>query len=133
MAMNAFLLISGLVVFAQAPVAPSPVVVACRFPGQSIAGAPASAPTERVFRLAPGSFQEWDAATKKFGQNICLSYACAKTPDRTEGSISSASVSYTVGITNGTGDAYWRAQGASGLAANHGACRVVAQPTSRVP
>jgi len=128
MAMNAALL-SGLVVLAQAAGAGSPVFLACNFPGP----AGAATPAERTFRVAPGSFQEWDAAKQAFGQNLCLAFACAKTADRTEGNISSASVSYTVGVVNGTGEGYWRAAGASGLAANHGSCRVIAAPASKAP
>lgn len=128
MAMNAVLL-SGVALLAQAAGAGSPVVLACNLPTPAAAGASA----DRIFRVAPGQFQEWDAARKTFGANHCLAFACAKTPDRTEGSISSASVSYTVGVVTGTGEGYWRATGASGLAANKGSCRIVADPSSKAP
>jgi len=119
-------LLGGLILtmaLAEGASAPSPVVLGCKLPA---AGAPA--PAERFFRVAPGSFQEWDAARKVFGPNLCSAYACAKAPDRSEGSIGSASVTYTVGVVHGTGEAYWRATGASGLAADHGPCRVAAEP-----
>lgn len=123
MAMHAALL-SGLVVMAQAAGPPSPVFLACSMPANGVTA-------ERIFRVAPGSFQEWDAAKQDFGKNFCEAFACSKTPERMEGSISSASVSYTVGIVNDTGEGYWRAAGASGLSANKGACRVVPAPTPR--
>lgn len=104
--------------------AQSPVVLACRLPA---AGAVA-APPERLFRVAPGSFQEWDAVQRKFGANLCAAYSCAKAADRLEGTIGSASVTYTVGVVHATGEAYWRAAGATGLATDHGPCRIVAAP-----
>ena len=128
-------LFCGLAVLAPSAAAhaQSPVVLACQLPAASAAGAAAAAPAERLFRVAPGSFQEWDAAQRKFGTNLCAAYACAKTPDRTEGSIGSASVSYTVGILHATGEGYWRATGASGLATDHGPCRVAAAPEALRP
>jgi hypothetical protein len=130
---NRAALICGLVMLAQttAAHAQAPVVLACKLPA---AGAmAATAPAERFFRVAPGSFQEWDAARRKFGQNLCVAYACSKAADRTEGSISSASVTYTVGVIHATGEAYWRAAGASGLAADHGSCRIAAPPNHPRP
>jgi len=103
--------------------AQSPVVIGCKLPS---AGVPETA--ERFFRIAPGSFQEWDATGRVFGQNLCSAYACAKAPDRSEGTIGSASVTYTVGVVHGTGEAYWRVTGASGLATDHGPCRIAAPP-----
>jgi hypothetical protein len=111
-----------------------PVILACNLPVQAVAGAAVVPPAERVFRVAPGSFQEWDARKQAFGENFCAAFACAKTPGRMEGNISSASVSYTVGVVSGTSEGYWRATGASGLAAKQGACRIVAAPpSSRAP
>ena len=121
-------LFCGLAILAQSAGAhaQSPVVLACKLP---VAGAgAAAAPSERLFRVAPGTFQEWDAGQRKFGTNLCAAYTCAKTAERSEGSIGSASVTYTVGVVHATGEAYWRATGASGLATDHGPCRVVAAP-----
>ena len=132
MAMNVAL-ISGLVVLAQSAELGPPVILACNLPTPAVAGAPPAPSAERIFRVAPGSFQEWDAGKQAFGANFCAAFACAKTPGRMEGNISSASVSYTVGVVSGTGGGYWRAAGASGLSANQGVCRVIATPPSRVP
>ena len=127
-------LFCGLAMLAQSAVAraQSPVVLACTLPAASTA-ASAAAPAERLFRVAPGSFQEWDPAQRRFGANLCAAYACAKTADRSEGSIGSASVTYTVGVVHATGEAYWRATGASGLAADHGPCRIATAPETSRP
>ena len=126
-------LFCGLAMLAQSAAAhaQSPVVLACKLPAANVAGTPASA--ERIFRVAPGSFQEWDAAQRKFGANLCAAYTCAKTAERSEGSIGSASVTYTVGVVHATGEGYWRATGASGLATDHGSCRIAAAPQAPRP
>jgi hypothetical protein len=113
--------------------AQSPVVLACQLPAARAAGTPAAAPTERFFRVAPGTFQEWDAAQGRFGTNLCAAYTCAKMADRSEGTIGSASVTYTVGIVHATGEGYWRATGASDLATDHGSCRVATAPQGARP
>ena len=125
----------GLAVLAQAAGAraQSPVFLACNIPARAAPGGPPAAPVERTFRVAPGSFQEWDAARHQFGRNLCLAFACVKTADRSEGSVGSASVTYTVGIVAATGEAYWRALGASDLGATQGPCRVVPAPTGSRP
>lgn len=124
-------LFCGLAMLAQtaAAHAQAPVVLACTLP----AAGGAAAPAERLFRVAPGSFQEWDAAQQKFGPNLCAAYACAKTAERSEGTIGSASVTYTVGVLHSTGEAYWRAAGATGLATDHGACRIASVPEGHRP
>jgi hypothetical protein len=116
----------GLAILAAATAAraQSPLVLACKLPA---AKAPAP-PAERIFRVAPGSFQEWDPVQRRFGPNLCAAYACSKSAERLEGVIGSASVSYTVGVVPSTREAYWRVNGASGLAADHGPCRVTAEP-----
>jgi hypothetical protein len=121
-------LFCGLVVMAQAAgaAAPAPVVVACTFPLEAASGGPAT-PTVRTFRISAGSFQEWDADLKAFGGNLCQAYACVRAAGRMEGTIGSASVTYTVGIVSG-GGAYWRAAGATRLASDHGACRILPAP-----
>jgi hypothetical protein len=120
------MLLSGLaLLFQSAGAAPgAPVVLSCSFP---VAGASAAAPAARIFRVGPGSLQEWDAGLRQFGRNLCLPFACVRAAGRTEGSISSASVSYTVGVSD-SGEAYWRAQGATGFAAKQGVCRVINPP-----
>jgi hypothetical protein len=49
-----------------------------------------------------------------------------KSADRAEGTISSASVAYTIGVAGGQG--YWRVLGASGGGPRSGSCRVVTEP-----
>lgn len=130
MTMNA-VLISGLVMLAQAaaPARP-PVVLSCSLPSRAAAGAPVVM-KERVFRVGPASLQELNAATGQFGANLCAAHPCAKTEGHTEGHISSASVMYTIGIVNGSNQGYWRAKGASGLSANEGTCKIVAAPKAK--
>ena len=123
-------LLSGLMILAQAA-AGAPVVLACDIPsppGRAIATA---APHERIFRVGPGSIQEWNDSSREFGPNLCAAFGCVKTADRSEGTISSASVAFTVGVVNSTGQGYWRAAGASGLAVTRGACRVITPPARR--
>ena len=120
--------LSGLLLLAAVPAVPAPVVLTCSLPARAAPGeATATIPEQRTFRLAAGQFQEWDAGLKQFGPNLCRAFACVKAPDRTEGNISSASVTYTVGITP-AGEGYWRALGATGFAAKQGVCRVVPEP-----
>lgn len=127
-------LLSGLALMAQAAVAGDrpPTTLACDLPSPSVSGAVAK-PTRRIFQVAPGLLREWNVGKQAFGVNLCTVFACLKAPDRSEGSITSASASYTVGIDHGTGQAYWRATGASGLTIPKGPCRVVPAPTARRP
>jgi hypothetical protein len=122
-------LLSGLAVLAQAA-APPPVTLSCSLPARAMAGGPAAPPVERIFRVGQGSFQEWDVAAGKFGGNLCGTFTCRKTPDRVEGTIGSASVTYTIGMVTGTTSGYWRALGASGFAAKEGVCRIITAPAS---
>jgi hypothetical protein len=110
--------------------AQAPMVLACNIPRVS---ATAGAPPERLFRIAPGSLQEWDVRQQKFGANFCLDFPCVRSPKALEGTVSSASVAYTIGIDSGTGAAYWRVKGASGFKPTEGTCRVVPAPTPRAP
>jgi hypothetical protein len=129
--LNALLVMAAQV--AQTGAQPA-VVLACNIPANPAKAAAAAAPpAERVFRIAPGSLQEWGAAQQRFGQNLCLAYACARSPTRVEGSISTATVSYTVGIDYSTHSGYWRAAGASGLKTTEGSCRIVPAPTPGEP
>ena len=119
--------LSALAMMAVQPVAaaavPAPVVLACNLPTRPVAGAAATGSAERVFRIGPGSFQEWNAIRKEFGGNLCAAYSCVRTADRTEGKLSSASVVYTVGVADGRG--YWSVIGASGSGPRSGSCRIV--------
>ena len=109
-----------------AAAAQAPVVIACNLPTRPITGAAVTPGNERVFRLSPGSLQAWDPTHKAFGSNLCSAYSCVRATGRTEGTISSASVSYTIGVANGQG--YWRVLGASGGGPRSGACRIVSEP-----
>lgn len=127
------MLLSGLALLAAAPAAQppaGPVVLACRIPVRAASGSGAVTSADRIFRVGPGAFQEWDANQRKFGRNLCDAFPCSKTPDRMEGNVSSASASYTVGIMSNTGEGYWRAVGATGFAAKQGVCRVITEPKS---
>ncbi|HEX4709365.1 hypothetical protein [Phenylobacterium sp.] len=106
-----------------------PIVLACNLPTSPATVAAAATPAERVFRIAPGSLQEWDVEQQRFGQNLCEAYACARSPTRAEASVSSATVSFTVGVEYSTRTAYWRVLGASGLKTTEGSCRIVPAPT----
>ena len=105
--------------------AQKPLVLACNIPANTIAGVPATG-DGRLFRIGPGSLQAWDPDRKAFGQNLCSAYNCVRAPDRTEGTISSASVAYTIGVKSGQG--YWRVLGASGGGPRNGACRILSEP-----
>ena len=104
----------------------SPAVIACNIPARSITGAPPTAGGERIFRIAPKSLQAWDPVQKAFGPNLCSAYSCTRTAGRTEGTIGSASVTYTLGVAGGQG--YWRVMGASGGGPRSGTCRRVREP-----
>ena len=111
---------------ATAAATQGPAVIACNLPARSLAALPAPTGDERIFKVGPGSLQAWDPARKAFGGNLCAAYSCVKAPDRSEGTISSASVSYTIGVTGGQG--YWRVLGASGGGPRAGSCRIVSEP-----
>jgi hypothetical protein len=84
---------------------------------------------ERVFRIGRGSFEEWRPAERKYGPNLCEAYGCSANAQRTEGAISSASVSYTIGVDHKTGAGYWRSVGASGRAETQGDCHETPDPS----
>ena len=121
--------LSALAVMAVQPAAAAvlkPVVLGCNLPSRPGTGAPTTTSAERVFRIGPGSFQEWNTIRKEFGGNLCAAYTCVRTPDKTEGTVSSASVIYTVGVTGGHG--YWSVVGAAGGGPRSGACRILTAP-----
>ena len=126
---NRAALISALAVMVApqgALAAKGPVTIACNLPARTITGAPATSGNERIFRVATGSLQAWDPEKKAFGPNLCAAYSCRRAPDRAEGTISSASVAYTIGVAGGQG--YWRVLGASGGGPRTGSCRIVSEP-----
>jgi hypothetical protein len=114
------LILAGFAGFARAGAPPveGAWILNCQMPSSG------SAPSERVFRIAPRVFQEWKPADKAFGNNLCASFPCSADRNRLEGTISSASVVLTVQVDRRTGGATWRTQGASNLAASTGACTI---------
>jgi len=118
------LILCGLAGLARSATAEAPraiegaFILNCQMPSAG------SAPSERVFRIAPRVFQEWRPADKAFGNNLCASFPCSANRDRLEGTISSASVVFTVQVDRRTGGATWRTQGASNLATSTGACTI---------
>jgi hypothetical protein len=87
-------------------------------------GQPAAASQVRVFRIAPGSFQEWRTAERRFGNNLCLSFPCAREQGHLRGVIRSTSLEVTVEVDPAAGAGSWKALGASGLSRSAGPCRV---------
>jgi len=100
-----------------AQAAPGPWIVTCDV-GQ---------PEPRVFRIAPRLFQEWRPERKQFGSNLCQSFACHGDRHRMEGSISSATLVFTVSLDVDRGQGSWRAIGSSGLSRRDGPCTVVVE------
>lgn len=96
-------------------------------PGQGQQG-----PATRVFRVAPGSLQEWQAEHKAFGPNLCLSFSCTGERGKLEGRIESASLIFTLALDPAAKTAAWRTVGASGLARTSGTCEVKPEPPPRV-
>jgi len=82
------------------------------------------AATERVFRIGPGSLQEWKPEMRAFGSNLCLAYTCAVEGERTTAELRSASLTLTLTLVRGDPQATWRTLGASGLARPQGTCAV---------
>jgi hypothetical protein len=125
-------LLSGLALLAQttSAVQPGTKIVSCDLPAPVTGAAARPTPAPRVFEIGAGMLREWNTVAQQFGPNLCATYSCSKTKGRIEGSISSSSVKYSVGIETATGDPYWRATGASGLAKPYGACKTLkALPT----
>jgi hypothetical protein len=78
----------------------------------------------RTFRVAPKVLQEWRPADRRFGPNLCETFACKVDRARLEGVISSASLILTLRVDRDTGQGSWSTVGASGLKQTRGACRV---------
>lgn len=108
----------------------APRFLSCEIPTpMGIAGtATAAHDGPRIFRLAPGSFSEWSPQDHEFGQNLCDAFACSADAKRVEGTISAASVSYSIGLDQTTGRGYWRATGASNLPRTEGSCSLISDP-----
>jgi hypothetical protein len=99
--------------------APAYVILTC-----DMASASDPAITQRMFRLAPRSLQQWDPVRRGFGPNLCLSFACTADGHRTTGTISSASLNVTISLDQNAKNATWRTVGASGLKKPHGTCSI---------
>lgn len=87
----------------------------------------------RIFRIAPGSFSEWNAHYHEFGPSLCEAFTCIADAKRLEGTISSASMMYNIGVDQTTGGGYWRAKGASNLPRTEGTCSLIADPSYARP
>ncbi len=87
----------------------------------------------RIFRIAPGSFSEWNSRYHEFGPSLCGAFTCIADAKRVEGTISSASMTYNIGVDRTTGGGYWRAKGASNLPRTEGSCSLVADPSPPHP
>jgi hypothetical protein len=127
-------LLYGLALMAQAAPAAGGTLVtlSCQLPARPAEGA-GGKPAPRIFQIGSGSLREWNEVTHEYGANLCRSFNCVKAADRSEGSISSASVTYVVGVQNGGAEGYWRATGATGGGVTHGACQIVPAPAPRRP
>lgn len=82
----------------------------------------------RTFRIAPKVFQERKAGAKAFGPNLCLSFPCSVDRAKLEGTISSASVIFTVTADPAAGSASWRSKGAANAGRSSGACKLSQEP-----
>ena len=113
----------------------SPRFLSCDIPApMGIEGSATAAPSgPRIFRIAPGSFSEWDQDERAFGPSLCEAFTCKADAQRLEGTITSASIIYTIGVDHTTGVGYWRAKGASNLPRNEGTCSLIADPTRSRP
>ena len=89
-----------------------------------MASAADSASTQRVFRIGPGSLQEWKPEGRGFGSNLCGPFTCAVEEGRETAEIHSASLTVTLTLMRGDRQATWRALGASGLSKPQGTCAV---------
>ncbi|MFC3079976.1 hypothetical protein ACFODL_17885 [Phenylobacterium terrae] len=119
---------------AGAATAPQPRVLACDVP-DTITSAPGAAgplaTKQRVFRIGPGRLEEWSGIYGDFGPNLCDVAACVTEPGKTEGTISTASVAYTIGVDAVSGAGYWRVIGATGFRQTEGTCRPVPDPAAQ--
>lgn len=99
---------------------PGPWILTCNMagPGEDQNGPKA----HRMFRIGPHLFEAWNPEKKAFGRNLCVSFSCVGSKDRLEGVISSPTLSLTVTLDPATGQASWRALGASNLKTTNGPC-----------
>lgn len=106
-------------------------VLSCDIPAQlgSIGPATTGQAQPRIFRLSPNRFEEWSAADREFGPNLCETFPCKSDAQRLEGTITTASVAYSIGVDQE--GAHWRAKGASNLPRNQGPCKVVPDPSTK--
>lgn len=114
----------------------APLVMTCAMTRPSTAPPGAAKPIireERTFRIGPDRLEEWRPEDRRYGPNLCAAFGCAGNADRTEGTIGSASVTYTIGVDHRSGSGYWRSVGASGRSETQGVCRQVADPAVTAP
>ena len=101
---------------------PAPWIVTCDVSAPN--GATDAAAGQRIFRVGPDLFQAWNPTEKAFGANLCHAFPCVRQADRLEGTISSATLNLTIAVDPQTGQATWRAAGASGLSRSNGPCTI---------
>lgn len=113
----------------------SPRFLSCDIPSPiGIEGSAGAAPIgPRFFRIAPGSFSEWNSRYHEFGPSLCEAFTCIADAQRLEGTITSASMVYSIGVDRTTGRGYWRAKGASNLPRTEGTCSLIADPSHAQP
>ena len=109
----------------------SPHFLSCEIPAQlgSTGVQTTSRAGPRIFRVAPNMLQEWDSRDREFGVNLCETAACSANAQRSEGSITTASMAFVIGVDHKTGKGYWRATGASNLPRTEGKCDLIADPS----
>jgi len=78
----------------------------------------------RTFRIAPQTLQEWQPVDKRFGPNLCQTFACKADPARLEASVGSASFLLTLRVDRATGEGSWSTVGATDQKQTSGACSV---------
>jgi hypothetical protein len=118
---------------ASTPISPSAsaMILSCDMgPPPGAHGAPS---VVRVFRISPGSFQEWRPATQRFGNNLCLSFPCAREQGHFRGVIRSSTLEVTIEADPAAGVGSWKALGASGHSRTNGPCRVQPETSGQAP
>lgn len=108
----------------------APIVLVCSIPRSEPFAPAATVPKleRRTFRIGPGSFEEWSERDGRYGPNLCAAVRCHASPERSEGTIGTASVVYTVGLDRRSGAGYWRVVGATGFRQTEGVCRQGSDP-----
>jgi len=109
----------------------SAMILSCDMgPPPGTTGAPS---VVRVFRIAPGSFQEWRPGAQRFGNNLCLSFPCVREQGHFRGVIRSSTLEVTIEADPAAGVGGWKALGASGHSRTSGPCRAQPETAGQAP